>query len=173
MKDIWKGQTVAIFATGPGMSPEAAQSAIDAGYRTIAVSSAIQHAPNADVFVALDPAHPLQHLIDQFQGIKIYGVPVEGAKYLGMFYEKVSVGPNEMIEIRNNGLAALRIAELAGAAKVVLVGFDAARYDSVHAHTGFRGFAQGFEQLTSELRGKGIEVEIREADVPVAARRQK
>ena len=157
LKDIWKGETVAILGAGPDMTEELAQKSYQ--YKTIAVNRAIKFAPNADMFVALDPHHPFWDDAKDFNGIKICGVECDyDAVYIGMLYEKVKLAGG-VIEIRNNALAAIRIAEIAGAKKIILLGFDPERYEEIHAHTGFRGLKEGLEQITSELRSKGIEVE--------------
>lgn len=156
-KDLWAGETVAVLGAGPEMTRERAERA--RGHKTIAVSHAIKFAPWADMFVALDPRHPLDADIGDFKGVRICGVECElDALYAGMFYETIRVSPGNTIEIRNNGLAAIRIAELAGAAKILLLGFDSERYETVHAHTGFYGLVEGLEQIISELRARGIEV---------------
>ena len=56
----------------------------------------------------------------------------------------------ETIQIRNNSLAAIRIAYMAGANKIILLGFDPERYEEIHAHTGFRGLKEGLEQITAD-----------------------
>lgn len=155
---IWKDETVAILGAGPDMSEELAHRASQ--YKTIAVNRAIKFAPNADMFVALDPHHPFWESAKGFKGIKICGIECDyDAIYLGMMYEMVEIKPGNFIEIRNNALAAIRIAEIAGAQKIILLGFDPERYEEIHAHTGFRGLTQGLEQIIAELRRKGIEIE--------------
>lgn len=158
---MWKGETVAILGAGPDMTEALALTA--KGYKTIAVNRAVKFAPWADLFVALDPHHPFWEEADKlgFKGIRILGVERDDydAYYVGMIYETVQLAPNHTIEIRNNALAAIRIAEKAGAKKIILLGFDPERYEEVHAHTGFSGLKQGLEQIIAELRGKGIEIE--------------
>ncbi|MBK7493566.1 MAG: hypothetical protein IPI17_17780 [Nitrosomonas sp.] len=73
-----------------------------------------------------------------------------------MMYERVKISDAETIEIRNNALAATRIAYLVGANKIMLLGFDPER--KTHAHTGFRGLKQGLEQITAELLANGVVV---------------
>lgn len=158
--DLWAGETVAVLGAGPDMTAELAETA--RGFKTIACNQAVKFAPWADMFVALDPRHPFWEAAKGFAGLKIIGVPdsdIDGALYAGMFYETVRMGEGHTIEIRNNALAAIRIAALAGASKILLLGFDPERYEEVHAHTGFYGLVQGLEQIAAELRGKGIEVE--------------
>ena len=157
-QDLWRGETVAILGAGPDMTAELAESA--RGHKCIAVNRAIKFAPNADMFVALDPHHPFWEAAAAFTGIKVCGVECDlDALYAGMFYETVVLGEGNVLQIRNNALAAIRIAERAGAAKILLLGFDPERYEEVHAHTGFTGLVAGLEQIIAELRAKGIEVE--------------
>lgn len=159
LKGIWKGLTVCVIGAGPDVTQEL----IDSVKRdkTVVVNRAIRYAPDADMFVALDPHHPFWEAAADFKGICVIGCPDTeyDAVYVGGMHERVVMGPGHVIEIRNNALAAIRIAEMAGAARIVLLGFDPERYEETHAHTGFRGLVQGLEQITAELRSKGIEVE--------------
>jgi len=156
----WEGQTVCVIGAGPGLSRELVESVKQ--YKRIACNRAIAFAPDADAFVALDPHHPFWEAAKDFAGLKIIGVPdsdIEGALYAGMWYETVQIAPGHTIQIRNNALAGIRIAERMGAAKILLLGFDPEAYEAVHKETGFYGLVQGLEQIIAELRGKGIEVE--------------
>lgn len=156
--DLWAGETVAILGAGPDMTAEIAEKA--RGHKTIAVNRAVKFASWADMFVALDPHHPFWEAAADFQGMKICGVECDiDALYAGMFYERVQIDAGHTVEVRNNALAAIRIAALAGAAKILLLGFDPERYEEIHAHTGFFGLVQGLAQITAELRARGIEVE--------------
>lgn len=156
--DLWAGETVAILGAGPDMTAELAATA--RGHKTIAVNRAVKFAPWADMFVALDPHHPFWEAAADFSGLRVCGVECEiDALYAGMFYETVRLGEGHTLQIRNNALAAIRIAALAGAAKILLLGFDPERYEEVHAHTGFHGLKQGLEQISAELRARGIGVE--------------
>lgn len=157
---IWQGETVAIIGAGPDMSADLAIKAKD--HKTIVVNRAIKFAPWADMFVALDPHHPFWESAEDFKGFKIIGVDVDdydNALYCGMLYERVTFEDGSIREIRNNALAAIRIAYKAGAKKIILLGFDPERYEEVHAHTGFSGLKQGLEQIINELRSNGVEVE--------------
>lgn len=159
ISNIWAGETVAILGAGPDMTIELAQRARQ--YKTIAVNRAIQFAPDADMFVALDPLHPFWEAAEHFNGIKVCGVECDyDAYYLGMFYETVRIGKNHVIEIRNNALAAIRIAVMAGAKKIILLGFDPERYEEIHfKKCGFYGFVQGLEQVVADVRSRWIIVE--------------
>ena len=159
--DLFSGQTVAILGAGPDMTEELAETA--KGCKTIAVNRAVKFAPWADMFVALDPHHPFWEEADNlgFSGMRVIGVDHDDydALYPGMMYESVKMPDGASIEIRNNALAAIRIAFRAGAKKIILLGFDPERYEEVHAHTGFRGLKEGLEQITAEMRAAGVEVE--------------
>lgn len=164
---FWENETVCILGAGPDMTKELAETA--KGHKTIAVNRAVKFAPWADMFVALDPHHQFWEEADNlgFKGVRILGVehPDYDALYPGMMYERVQMPDGANIEIRNNALAALRIAFLAGAKKIILIGFDTERYEEVHAHTGFRGLTQGLEQITAEIRAAGVEVERIDSEV--------
>lgn len=160
----WVGETVAILGAGPDMTAELAETA--RGYKTIAVNRAVKFAPWADMFVALDPHHPFWEEADklEFKGIRVCGIECDyDALYPGLMYENVNMGEAHDISIRNNALAAIRIAERMGAKKIILLGFDPERYEEVHHHTGFTGLVAGLRQITAELVGKGIEVERRDS----------
>lgn len=153
----WAGETVAVIGAGPDMTPELANNYKK--YKTIVVNRAIEFAPWASMFVALDPHHPFWDAAEDFKGIKVCGIECDiEARYAGMRYERVTVDGADL-EIRNNALAAIRIAAEMGAKKIILLGFDPERYEEVHKHTGFRGLKQGLEKIISELQAAGIEVE--------------
>jgi hypothetical protein len=146
------------------MTAELAETA--RGYKTIAVNRAVKFAPWADMFVALDPHHPFWEEAENvgFKGIRVCGIECDiDARYPGMMYENINMGEAHDISIRNNALAAVRIAERMGAKKIVLIGFDPERYEEVHLHTGFTGLVAGLRQITVELVSKGIEVERRDS----------
>jgi hypothetical protein len=159
---MWAGETVAILGAGPDMTEELALTA--KGCKTIAVNRAVKFAPWADMFVALDPHHPFWEEKGAlgFTGICVLGVEHDDydAMYAGMFYEKVGD-----LEIRNNALAALRIAFRSGAKHIKLLGFDTARYEEVHRHTGFTGLTDCLALMVAEITATGVTVE--QIDSPV------
>jgi hypothetical protein len=163
--DLWAGEKVAILGAGPDMTAELAETA--RGYKTIAVNRAVKFAPWADMFVALDPHHPFWEEADNvgFTGIRVCGVECDlEANYAGIFYETVQIAPGHTIQIRNNALAALRIASMSGTKEILLLGFDPERYEEVHAHTGFYGLVQGLAQMIAELEAKGIKVTRKDSE---------
>lgn len=159
--DLWAGETVAILGAGPDMTEELAATAKD--HITIACNRAIQVAPWATMFVALDPHHPFWEEADRlkFEGMRVLGVDHDeyDALYAGMMYERVQMPDGATLEIRNNALAAIRIAFKAGARKIILLGFDPERYEETHAHTGFRGLKEGLQQIIAEMQAAGVEVD--------------
>lgn len=157
---MWQGKTVAIFGNGATMTQAVADAARARHYMTIAVNRAVRFAPWADMFVALDPHHPFWSNKADFAGLKVCGVECDiDALYPGMLYEQVTIAPGHIIHIRNNFLAAMRIAAMSGAARIVLLGVDASAYDQAHSDTGFFGFTEGLAQLSDELRSQGIVVD--------------
>lgn len=168
--DFFAGETVAVICAG------AAADLIDSvrHFKRIAVRRAFEVVPDADMLVALDG--PTGSLDDAFwndakgfRGLKVCGIECEvDALYPGMMYERVEMGPANTISIRNNGLAGIRLAAQGGAAKILLVGFDAERYEKLHAP--WFGLVKGLEQITAELRARGIEVERVEAKLPALRR---
>lgn len=169
--DLFTGETVAVICNSPGV--EGLLGSVSQ-YKRIAVRRAFELVPDADMLVALDgPSGSADDSFwrdaKDFKGLKVIGIPdtdIPRALYPGLMYERVEIGPAHTIEIRNNGLAGIRLAAQGGAAKILLVGFDADRYDEAHADTGFWGLAEGLEQITTELRGRGIEVERVESGDP-------
>ena len=165
IKPIWQGETVAILGNSQSMTKALAKRL--RGYKRIAVNQAVMYALDADLFVALDPHHPFWERAKDFTGLRVCGVECEiDALYAGMFYETVTLKSGASIEIRNNFLAAIRIAVRLGAKKIILAGLDADLYDQVHAHTGFSGFAEGLAKVLAEVQAQGVEVERRDDTAP-------
>lgn len=167
---MWQGQTVAVLASGPSMTQELADSVKH--LPRIAVRRAVRLAPDADMVLALDgpPNEGFWPELEAsgFAGIRVCGVECDlDAMYLNIPHERITLGPGHVIESRNNGLAAIRVAAMAGAAKILLLGFDPERnghfYDDLtdpgYAGEWYPGLTAGLAALIMELRGKGIEVE--------------
>lgn len=122
---IWQDETVAIFATGPSMSAEAAESC--RGMRTIAIKESGQLAPWADVLLAYDASWWMAHPEAlAFPGLKISGqeTACDGVVYVPTAREKVRLREGWEVEIASAGLMAVRMALGAGATRLVLFGFD-------------------------------------------------
>lgn len=163
IKPIWQGQTVAILGNSPAMTKKLANSL--RLHKRIAVNQAVMYALDADMFVALDPHHPFWERAKDFTGLRVCGVEcAHDALYAGMFYETVTLKSGATAEIRNNFLAAIRIAVGLGVSKIILAGLDADLYDQVHAHTGFAGFAEGLAKVLGEVKAQGFTVEYLDAE---------
>lgn len=155
---MWQGETVAVIVPSAGVTEEVALTVKK--YKTIVANRAVLIAPWADMFVALDPHYSFWENADKvgFSGIRVCGVESDDydAMYAGPFYERAGA-----LEIRNNGLAALRIAFRSGAKRIVLVGLgaDPEEYDKGTAWSGFSGLADGLKQLLAEISAAGIVIE--------------
>ncbi|MES2787673.1 MAG: hypothetical protein V4684_19560 [Pseudomonadota bacterium] len=163
----WSGETVAVLASGPSLTREVADEL--ACFKRIAVNYSFVLAPEADMLVALDLNTQMWADAQGFIGLRVCGVddPALDALYAGPCYERISIAPGHVIETRNSGLAAIRIAAEMGAARIVLAGFD----PGVAAHfmgrphveeepdpARYPGLAEGLDAIVSELRKSGIDV---------------
>ena len=167
IKPIWYGKTVAVLASGPSMSAEVAEQL--RAYKCIAVNFTHDIAPWADMLVALDRNMKIWNAAESFGGIKICGFESDliDAFYIGAMHEAVRLSGTHRIEIRNSGLAAIRIAEQMGAAKIILAGFDPELEPEKYP-----GLDKALLALTKEIQGRGIEV-VRYAPGQVVAQKKK
>jgi hypothetical protein len=150
--DLWAGQTVAILASGPSMCQALAESV--RGYPCIALNHTARFAPHADMIVALDGISLPK--AENFAGLRVTGNddPESDALYVGQMWERITLGPNNVVEVRNSGLAAIRIAAAAGASKILLVAFEPEAAPGVYP-----AMIEGLAAIISELRERGVEVE--------------
>ena len=156
VSNLWPGAAVAILGNAPHVSTEALRTACAQAHadRVIAVSNAAEKAPWADMAVAIDGNFPAD-----FAGMRVIGFESDAvdALYVNMPHEVVTLGVGHVVHIRNNALAAIRLAQRAGAARIVLAGFDTARYEEQWT---FRGLTEGLAALIAELRAQGVIVEL-------------
>lgn len=164
----WAGQTVAVLGSGPSLTQEAV--AALAKHRCIAVNYSFVAVPDADMLVALDLDPLLWGAAADFEGIKVCGVDCDNldALYAGPMYERITLAADNVIETRNSGLAAIRIAARMGATKIILAGFDpesSSHFEGrpnidVEPDPGnYTGLAQGLAALVAEIQSQGITVE--------------
>ncbi|HEY0823057.1 MAG TPA: hypothetical protein VGD76_04655 [Ramlibacter sp.] len=160
---IWTGQTVAVMACGPSLTSALAESLRE--HRTIVVNDACKVAPWADMLVALDAGRYWTQEMREFAGLRLTGIEDDGldAHYIGHRFERVTLAPGHQVEIRNSGLAAIRIAGEMGAARILLAGFDPEQpghfYDDQVDTGEYVGLAAGLRQITAELAARGVTVE--------------
>jgi len=164
----WAGQTVAVLASGPSLSPEVVASL--AKHRCIAVNYSFTLAPAADMLVALDLNPQFWDAAADFPGMRVCGVASRDldAMYAGPRYEIIEMTPGNRIETRNSGLAAIRIAAEMGATRIILAGFDPRTpghftgrpaVDAEPAPGQYFGLAEGLAGLIAEMGAKDIVVE--------------
>lgn len=160
----WRGASVAVLLSGPSMNAAVAQQLRERCDRVIAVKHTARLAPWADMLVALDAPWPDE--FRAFAGMRVTGVADDtlDALYPGHFCERV-LTDGGALEIRNSGLAAMRIAAAMGAARIEVAGFapEAQRrwHDAPELPArGYLGVHAGMVQIVNELAASGVEVEF-------------
>ena len=160
---MWEGETVAVLASGPSMDQALADSVKQ--HRRICARRSFRFAPDADMLVTLDGPCDAEFWEEAktFAGLLIIGFECDEADalYLSLPHERITLGEGHVIELRNNGLAAIRVAAMAGAARILLLGFDRGLYEQRENNVaiGLIGLEEGLDALIAELRAKGIEIE--------------
>jgi hypothetical protein len=162
---IWQGQTVAVLASGKSLTQELADSVKQ--LPRIAVRRAFRLAPDADYVLSLDgpPNFGFWDESASCSGTRVCGVECDlDVAYLNIAHEPVTIGPGHVIEIRNNGIAAIRLAAMLGASRILLLGFDpepfAHFYPDVDADWDkYPGLAIALPALVDELRARGVAIE--------------
>lgn len=162
--DIWKGEAVAVFATGPSLARKALKRVRD--MRAIAVKASFQLIPWAEMVVCHDRSWWETEVAQGFEGIRVSGQ--EGAPntvFVRGRHERVELTPGHIVEIASSGLLAVRVAAMTGPARIELHGFDGGpshwqpdrppRDPIVVAAT-----AKALDGLIVELRERGIDVEM-------------
>lgn len=126
---MWAGATVAVLASGPSMSQAVASQVRAAGIPAIVINTTHRLAPWAAMLYAADVEwwhHPSNADARSFAGLRVSCQPV-GAGVLQL-RNVGAVGyvdlPDCVHTLGNSGGQALQIAIKAGAARVLLCGFD-------------------------------------------------
>jgi len=133
-------------------------------YRRICARTAFRFAPDADMLVTLDGPQDAEFWRESmdFGGIRVIGFECdEDAVFLPIAHERVTLGEGHGVELRNNGLVAIRVAAMMGAAKILLLGFDRGLYDARgnNVEIGFLGLEEATDAIIADLRARGVEVE--------------
>lgn len=167
---MWEGDTVAVLASGPSMSQIVADKVRAARIRAIVVNDTYRLAPWADLLYAADrrwwEANP--EAATEFAGVKLVGQS-------GVFLPGVQVmmrsgtsgfdpNPKFVRTGNNSGYAAVHVAIHAGAARILLCGFDmhGTHWFGSHTKRGLRNpnpgsFAAWIARF-ADLRGRGAEI---------------
>jgi len=184
----WAGDTVVLLGGGPSLTIEQVQ-AVYARHaadelRCIAINDSYLLAPWADVLYAADPRwhgwHAVRESFKSFGGLKC-SIQNPGAD---LFSDSVhvlrnrdhpyhgsglSLDPDAISTGRNGGWQALNIAILAGARKVVLLGFDGkpAADGKTHFHAGhptptplaaYEEYRRAFSAGENAIKAAGVRV---------------
>lgn len=133
---VFEGRTVAVLASGPSMSQRVADLVHVAGVPAIAINSTYRLAPWAWMLYAADTdwwVHPDNAKALQFPGLRVSCQPIKGVHMLrNAGPEGFSDDPGEVHTLGNSGGQAMQVAIKAGAARVLLCGFD--MHASVGSH---------------------------------------
>jgi hypothetical protein len=169
---MWAGQTVAILASGESMSKEVADSVRLLGVPTIAINTTVELAPWADMLYAADAAWWERHkaAAAQFSGAKVTCSDVSMPGVLRL-RNTGKVGFDEDRScVRtggNGGYQAIHIAVHAGAARILLFGYDMrgghwhGRHPEPLRNAGesiYGRWIPQYQVLAPILRARGVEV---------------
>ncbi len=177
----WDGETAVCIATGPSLTAEQVEVVRRAGARTIAVNDAYLLAPFADVAYFADVKwwnwHKDRAEWKSFAGEKCSifvggnqktSTASEAAVNLLMNASAMgfSSDPGSICTGSNSGYQAINIAILAGARRVVLIGYDCKATDRDHffgAHPDksrppFETIRQRFRETIEPARKMGVEI---------------
>lgn len=179
MDKRWAGQTVAILASGPSLASES----LDAlrGLPVIAINDSWRKYPDAEILYACDPPWWKHHGgVPEFMGERwsqhrgAASWPAE-AQAMGITvirsapHAGVSVDPSVIHTGANSGFQALNLAILAGASRILLLGYDmqesGGRAHWFGDHPGklkrsspYALFRKSFDDAADQIAGLGVEV---------------
>lgn len=115
----WRGRTVACVASGPSLTREDCEAVRGAGLSTIVVNSSWTLVPWADVLFAMDAGWWRDHLAAVERGFA--GERWGYVRFPGVRATKGELYPRGW---GNSGSFAISLAVVAGAARIVLLGYD-------------------------------------------------
>ena len=137
---MWQGKTVAILASGPSLTPEQCSHVAAAGLPAIAINDTFRLAPWADMLYAADTGWWRYHAQDalKFQGLKVTAHESCEFPAVKLLKRSGDLGfdpdPRFIRTGGNSGYQALHIAIHAGAARVLLLGYDMNASAGAHWH---------------------------------------
>lgn len=168
---MWTGRTVAVLASGPSMTPRVADAV--RSIPTIVINDTFRLAPWAALLYAADAAWWRANPdAAAFAGLKVSADTVPGVEQL-MVTGTAGFDPDPscLRTGSNSGYQGVHIAAQAGAARILLCGFDlnarhGAHWFGPHTKPGlhntapetFARFVRRFEELAPILAARGVEV---------------
>ena len=176
---IFEGKTVAVLASGHGLTQSVADSVKNAGIPALVTNNSFKMAPWADILVANDAVwwNESTGALD-FAGFKVCVQAkfsefpqVMGLKDTGALFEKCGVDPNpENVRTGgNSGYTAVHIAMQAGAKKILLCGMNMGgdNWHGPHAfplritkQENYAAWINRFESLVKPAKEIGVEIVI-------------
>lgn len=167
---MWTGRTVAVLASGPSMTPHVA--AAVRSVPTIVINDTFRLAPWAALLYAADEAwwHANPDAL-AFAGLKVSVASVPGVEQLrNSGTQGFDDDPGCLRTGSNSGYQAVHLAAHAGAARILLCGFDLSAKKGAHwfgthgsglvntAPETYARFIRRFEELQPLLAARGVEV---------------
>lgn len=132
--DRWKGRTVVCIASGPSLTEEDCERARRAGLPTIVTNTTFKRCPWAEVLFGFDGKwwkHYRRDVDAVFKGARLTCAPA-GHREGGA---ELLLHASWFTSFHNSGANAISLAIAAGAARVVLIGFDCQKTGgAVHWH---------------------------------------
>lgn len=165
MKPDWHGQTVVCIASGPSLTPIDCSRVKIMGYKTIVTNTTFRLCPWADVLVGHDARWWREYGNEVrygFSGRKLTGQ--------GAAREYGAELVDWATKYQNSGALAVSIAIAAGAARVLLLGYDACADESGRRHwhddhpkgldncVSMDKWPYSFGKLAKEAKAVGVEV---------------
>jgi hypothetical protein len=129
---VWKGESVAVLATGPSLTIPDIQACYRAGLILVGVNSCWMMAPYVDVIYAGDYRYWKAYAGDiDAAGIqaKRFSRSSRAQKDFGATYAKTGLGQDY-----NSGELAVELAIRRGARTIAMLGFDASVKNGLHCH---------------------------------------
>lgn len=172
----WAGETALILASGPSLREFIREGSIPPGVKTIAVNSTIFAAPAADVCFGVDfmwwKVH--HHAVRRESQSRRWTSDRSAAERFGLDFvrgaNEAGLHPTRVNGNGNSGAAAINLAYLFGARRILLLGFDMqpGPLDEKHWHPDhpkpcgqyqcFGDWIYRFDALARGCRDAGVEV---------------
>lgn len=166
---MWEGNTVAVLASGPGMTKAVVDEVFASGIPTIVINNTFQLAPWADMLYAADAAwwhaHPEAKY---FQGLRVTVQDVDHAIKLRCSGPAgFDPHPGAVRSGGHSGHQAVHIAMHAGARRILLCGFDmrGTHWHGPHpeplrntAQGTYGRFCEAFVELGNAAKELGIDI---------------